>query len=116
MALAALGLGVVQLFAAKGTRAHRLTGYVWAALMVGTAVTASFIYDMKVWGNFSPIHLLIPITLFTLWRGINAARRGNIRYHRISMLALFFMALVVTGLFTLLPGRAMHQVFFGAGG
>jgi uncharacterized membrane protein len=30
------------------------------------------------------------------------------------MLSLYFLALIVTGLFTLLPGRVMHSVLFGS--
>lgn len=112
-ALTALGLGFLQLVMPKGTRLHRLIGYVWALLMAGTAITALFIHEIRVWGAFSPIHLLIPVTLISLWLAISAARQGNIERHRKIMLLLFFLALVVTGFFTLLPGRVMYAVFFG---
>ncbi len=113
LALAALGLGSLQLLMPKGTFSHRLAGYVWCVLMAGTALTAAFIYGIRIWGIFSPVHLLIPIVLISLWIGIRAARRGDIQRHRRSMSYLFFLALVVTGLFTLLPGRVMHAVLFG---
>lgn len=115
MALLALALGIVQLIAPKGTRAHRGLGYLWVGLMVGTAVSALFIHEIRTWGKFSPIHLLVIVVLVGLWVGIGAARRGNIRRHRIVMQSLFFAALVTAGLFTLLPGRIMHQVLFGGG-
>ena len=61
-------------------------------------------------GAFSPIHLLSIWTLFSL---VMAARQGNIRLHKIWMLLLYILALKVTGVFTLLPGRVMHGVLFG---
>lgn len=115
MALGALSLGLVQMYRDKGTASHRLIGYIWVVLMTGVAITALFIHTLKLWGSFSPIHLLIPITLFGLWRGIQAARAGNIRQHKSIMIQLFVLALVVTGGFTLIPGRAMHTVLFGGG-
>lgn len=115
-ALAALILGAVQLVSAKGTRKHRIFGYLWVLLMAGVAISAVFIHTIKAWGEFSPIHLLIPIVLISLWSGIQAARRGHIRRHQKIMRSLYFFALVVAGLFTLLPGRAMYHVIFGGGG
>lgn len=78
------------------------------------ALSAAFISTLQVWGPFSPIHLLIPVTLFGLWGGVRAAQRGDIAAHRQAMVSLFVLALVVTGLFTLMPGRIMHQTVFGA--
>lgn len=115
MALAAFAIGIVQVAGPKGTRSHRALGYAWAALMTGTAVSAVFIHTLNIWGPFSPIHLLIPVTLLTLWLGVRSARRGDVRRHKRSMLLLFWLALVITGFFTLLPGRAMNGVLFGTG-
>ena len=42
------------------------------------------------------------------------ARRGDIRRHAWAMAALFAGALIITGGFTLLPGRIMNRVLFGA--
>ncbi len=115
MALTALVLGSVQMVTSKGTALHKVMGYIWVGLMFGTAVTAMFIYELKIWGRFSPIHLLVPVVLVSLWLGIRAARHRDIRRHRKIMLSLFFLALVLTGLFTLLPGRVMQQVLLGGG-
>ena len=41
------------------------------------------------------------------------ARQGNHRLHKIWMVLLYILALLVTGVFTLWPGRVMHGVFFG---
>ncbi len=61
-------------------------------------------------GAFSPIHLLSIWTLFSL---VMAARQGDIRLHKIWMVLLYILALKVTGVFTLLPGRVMHGALFG---
>ncbi|WP_259989945.1 hypothetical protein [Sulfitobacter sp. S190] len=45
----------------------------------------------------------------SLVQAVRAARRGDIVQHR----AIYLYALVITGAFTLLPGRTMHAVFFG---
>lgn len=118
VALTLLGLGGWQLWATKGTRRHRIVGWLFVAGMTYVALSALFISDLKTWGYFSPIHLLIPVTLFGLWFGVRDARRGNIRSHARGMISLFILAIVVTGAFTLMPGRVMHKVVFGieAGG
>jgi uncharacterized membrane protein len=41
------------------------------------------------------------------------ARRGRIGAHRWSMIGLYLGALLITGAFTLLPGRIMGRVVFG---
>jgi uncharacterized membrane protein len=59
------------------------------------------------------IHLLSIFTLATLPLAIVHARRHRVDRHRNAMIAIFTGALVVAGLFTLLPGRIMHAVVFG---
>ena len=44
---------------------------------------------------------------------IRSARNGNIIRHKRMMKLLYILALIVTGLFTLLPGRTMNAVLFG---
>ena len=113
-ALAAAGLGAVQLWRPKGGRVHRRLGYLWAALMAGVAISGLFIHETRMVGLFSPIHLLSLLTLAGLWVAILRARSGNIAGHRRVMMLLFWLALVLTGLFTFWPGRVMHQLLFGA--
>lgn len=116
VALMVLCLGLWQLAAAKGTRRHRIVGWLFVLGLVYVALSAIFISTLQVWGRFSPIHLLIPVTLFSLWAGVRDARRGNIKGHARGMVALFVMAVVITGAFTLLPGRIMHETLFAAYG
>lgn len=114
LALAAVALGGFQLAMPKGTTLHRATGYVWVALMALVAISSFFIHELRVIGPFSPIHLLSILTLVTLWVSIRAVRAGNVRRHRIAMLSLYGFALILTGAFTLAPGRVMHAVVFAS--
>ncbi|MEI4231450.1 DUF2306 domain-containing protein [Roseovarius sp. D22-M7] len=113
VAIAAIALGALQLVLPKGTSYHRIAGLSWIAAMALVALSSFFIHEFRTFGPFSPIHILSAITLWALWSGIAAARRGDIARHRQTMRALFVLALVLTGGFTLVPGRRMHAVLFG---
>jgi len=106
-AITAFAVGLVQLTAPKGTIPHRLIGWSWVILMLTVAVTSLFIHKIRLWGTWSPIHLLSILVLVTMH-----ARRHDIAQHRIAMLMLFTGALVIAGGFTFLPGRIMHAVVF----
>jgi uncharacterized membrane protein len=64
-------------------------------------------------GRFSWIHGLSGLSLVMVPLAVVAARRGQVRRHQKSMAVIFIAALLITGLFTLLPGRIMNQVVFG---
>jgi len=64
-------------------------------------------------GPWSPIHILSVLTPIMLVVGVLAARGHRVRTHRITMISIFAGALVLAGLFTLVPGRIMHSVVFG---
>jgi uncharacterized membrane protein len=68
---------------------------------------------MRVWGPWSPIHLLAILVLLMLPLAVYFARIQRVRGHKLTMLGLFAGALVIAGLFTFVPGRLMHQVVFG---
>jgi uncharacterized membrane protein len=112
-AMAAFALGIVQLVAPKGTVPHRALGWTWVAIMVVVSVTAFFIHEIRLWGPWSPIHLLAIFTLVMLPLGVWRARRQEIEHHRWIMIGIFTGGLVVAGLFTFVPGRIMHGVAFG---
>lgn len=112
-ALVAFVLGTVQLARAKGTGSHRGLGYVWVVLMLTVAASSFWIHELRLWGPWSPIHLLSIFTLTMLPLGLLHARRGNMRGHKLTMLGLFAGALLIAGLFTLAPGRILHGVVFG---
>jgi uncharacterized membrane protein len=114
-AFAAIGaflVGLVQLTAPKGTIPHRMIGWSWVLLMLTVAVSSLFIHTIRLWGPWSPIHLLSILVLVTLPLAVIHARRHDIAQHRMAMLMLFTGALVIAGGFTFLPGRIMHAVVF----
>ena len=114
-AIAAFVLGMVQLLAPKGTLPHRTLGWIWVALMMTVAISSFWIHghNFRLWRNFSPIHLLSIATPLMLLLAVFGARRHAVRAHAITMISIFTGALVVAGLFTLVPGRIMHTVAFG---
>jgi uncharacterized membrane protein len=113
-ALAAFALGLVQFAAPKGTLPHRSLGWLWVALMAVVAVSGFWIHGLRMWGPFSPIHLLSVLVLVMLPIAVLHARRHRVRHHSRTMFWLFAGALMIAGAFTLLPGRIMHAVLFGS--
>jgi len=109
----ALALGAAQFALPKGVPLHRAMGWTWALAMIGVAGVSLFIHTIRTWGPWSPIHLLSLFTLMMVPLAVLAARQGRVASHRRAMTWLFLLALVVTGLFTLWPGRIMHAVIFG---
>ena len=112
-AMAAVVLGAVQLAAAKGTLPHRTIGWIWVSLMAAICISSFFIHTIRLWGPWSPIHLLSIFTLATLPVAVWRAHRHDVARHRNAMISLYLGALVIAGLFTFWPGRIMHAVLFG---
>jgi uncharacterized membrane protein len=69
-AMTAFVLGVVQLSAPKGTLPHRTVGWIWVALMLAVSISAFWIHQLRLWGPWSPIHLLAIFTLVMLPLGV----------------------------------------------
>jgi uncharacterized membrane protein len=113
-AMSAFVLGVVQLAAPKGTLPHRTLGWVWVALMLTISGSSFLIHGIRMWGPWSPIHLLSVLTPVMLVVAVLAARAHRVRAHRIAMISIFAGALLLAGVFTLVPGRLMHEVLFGS--
>lgn len=118
-ALAALAIGPVALWARRGTRPrpvlHRAAGYAWVTLMVVVAISAMFIRDHRLpnIAGYTPIHLLVPVTLGSLALAFSHLRHGRVRSHRLTMIGLYISACVVTGALTLLPSRYLGQMVWG---
>ena len=112
-AMTAFALGIVQLAAPKGTLPHRTLGWIWVVLMLAVSVSAFFIHQLRLWGPWSPIHLLAIFTLVMLPVGVLTAHRHNVKKHRGTMIGIFVGALVIAGIFTFVPGRIMYAVAFG---
>lgn len=114
-AMAAFALGTVQLARVKATTQHRVLGYTWVALMLVIAISSFWIHgeNLRIWRTWSPIHLLSILALLMLPAAIYFARVHRVRGHKLTMLGLFSGALVIAGIFMLVPGRIMHSVLFG---
>ncbi|WP_028033184.1 DUF2306 domain-containing protein [Chelativorans sp. J32] len=113
-AMAAILIGALQLARKKGTASHRLTGYIWGLLMLTVAASSFWIHELRLFGEWSPIHLLSVLVLVAVPIGVWSAHQHRVREHRTGMIRLYGLALILTGLFTLLPGRIMHEVVFGS--
>lgn len=111
-AFLAVMLGGIQITRPKGTRSHKYLGYTWVLLMFWVSISSFWIQTIKIIGPFSPIHFLSIFTIFSVFEAIRSAANGNIRRHRIIMKQLYVLALIATGLFTLLPGRIMNAILF----
>jgi uncharacterized membrane protein len=111
-AFGALVVGLAQFAGRKGRASHRVLGWLWVGLMTIVALTALGITRAD--ARYSWIHALVPAVLTLLPLAVLMARRHRVDRHRNLMLGLYLGALVVTGAFTLMPGRVMHQVVFGS--
>ncbi len=112
-AILALGLGPVILFSKKGNGLHKILGRIWALSMLATIASSYIIFEVRLWGPFSPIHLLSLYSTYALISGIHFARTGQIVRHKHAMQGLYFGGLIVAGTFTFMPGRVMNLVVFG---
>jgi uncharacterized membrane protein len=112
MPMGAFTLGLVQFAAPKGTLPHRTIGWIWVLLIASVAISSCWIHTIRLVGPFSPIHLLSIFTLIALPIGVWRAHRHRVADHR-RIMVIFGGALVIAGLFTVLPGRIMHAVVFG---
>jgi uncharacterized membrane protein len=119
LALTAVAIGPVALWARLGLQQrpqlHRAFGYAWVTCMLGAVLTGVFIRDFRLpnVAGYTPIHLLIPLTLITLYRAFRCLAAGNVAGHRQNMQWLYFSACIVAGAFTLLPGRYLGQWVWG---
>lgn len=113
-ALGAFFLGAVVLWKKKGGKTHKLNGRIWVALMMVTAISGFFIHEIKMWGDFSPIHIFSVITPIGLLAGIYAARRGMVSAHVRAMRGTYVGGMLFAGGFTFFPGRINHEIFFGS--
>lgn len=111
-AMSSLILGIVMFIGPKGTRMHKLVGRSFIFAMIMTATSAIFIRYINE-GQFSWIHLFIPLTFYTAWRAVDHIRRGDVRRHVSAVRGLFLGALLIPGLFSFLPGRIMHMMVLG---
>ena len=108
-AVASIGIGAYVFSGRKGNARHRLFGRVWVALMLVTALSTWWIRSS---GHFSVIHLLSVSVLGALALAVWLAATGRVRRHRNAMVAIYAIALVTAGVFTLLPQRLLGHMLW----
>lgn len=110
-ALLALGVGAFNLARPKGTRAHRVLGWIWVGLMASAAISSFWIFGLRNGAGPSLVHGLSVWTLVALVCAIVAIRRGKLRTHKAFMIGTF-LGLLGAGLGALAPGRLLAQWLF----
>ncbi len=115
-AMAAIGafvVGLLQFARRKGTFSHRTFGWIWVILMLIVSISSFWIHDIKLWGIWSPIHILSIVALVNVPLAVWMARKHKVSAHKKFMIGIFVGALTIAGIFTFVPGRIMHAVVFG---
>jgi uncharacterized membrane protein len=117
-AISATIIGPFALWARLGMinrpKLHRAFGYAWVTMMIVTAISAIFIrsgYDLN-WHGFSFIHLLIPVALLSICGAFLFLAKKNIMGHKITMTVLYINTCLITGAFTLTPGRYLGDLLW----
>jgi uncharacterized membrane protein len=109
-------IGGFLLVIKKGTGIHKRLGRLYMVLMLFTAIVTLFMpayVGGRVLNHFGWIHLFSFLTIWTVPTAYIAIKKGNIKAHKRKMILLYFGALIIAGAFTLMPGRYLHDVFFG---
>ncbi len=118
-ALGALVVGPVAIWARLAARQrpvlHRAFGYGWITLMVAASVSALFIRDFRLpnVAGYTPIHLLVLVSLGGITLALWSLSRGNIPRHRRFMVGTYLGGCVTAGAFALLPSRLLGQWLWG---
>ena len=108
----AIVIGALQISAKKGTRPHKVLGWVWVLSMAVAAVSSFWIMNHAKGGGFSAIHLLSLLVLAMLMCAIWSIRRGNVRAHKRFMIGTL-LGLAGAGVGAVMtPGRFLNQLFF----
>ncbi|KPP93812.1 MAG: putative membrane protein [Rhodobacteraceae bacterium HLUCCA08] len=113
-AVPALLLGPVALFRRRRDRLHRIVGRAWVIAILALALTGLILPGrFAVVGPFGPIHLFAPLAIWGVVDGVRLIRRGDVAGHRRAMRSVWFGAVGVASLVTLLPGRTLNRALFG---
>jgi uncharacterized membrane protein len=109
-------IGTLLLIIKKGTPIHKGFGRVYMVLMLFTACVTLFMpadVGPQFLNHFGWIHSFSFLTIWTVPTAYLAIKKGNIRAHKRKMILLYFGAIIIAGGFTFVPGRYLHDVFFG---
>lgn len=101
-------IGPFILFRKKGDKLHKLIGKIWAVFMIVSCL-ASFAIHPR---GFSWLHGLAAFTIFSVVRGINYARMGNLKGHQRSFIGSYCGALIAF-VFALRPQRILGAWVWG---
>jgi MYXO-CTERM domain-containing protein len=108
-------LGTLVLFLLRPGRWHRRLGHAWVVSMAGLAISGLFIpSEMPLIGPVGWLHIFSAVTLFSLWRGIVLARRGDHESHSLTFEALWFGGIGAAGVMTFIPGRTVNRAVMGS--
>ena len=107
----AIAIGVIQLASKKGSRPHKVLGWIWVLSMVVAAVSSFWIRELRKGAGFSVIHLLSIWVLVSLTCAIWFIRRGNVRAHQRFMVGTL-LGLAGAGIGAVMPGRFLGQLLF----
>lgn len=110
-------LGAYLLLVPKGGLLHRKLGVVYMSLMMITAIIALFIQAQvgpKLLNHFGYIHVFCILVFWTVPTAFLAIKKGKVKIHQRKMILLYIGAIILAGGFTLMPGRYLHSLFFGA--
>ncbi|QYE35347.1 hypothetical protein KZX46_05005 [Polymorphobacter sp. PAMC 29334] len=107
----ALALTPVMLIRPKGSRSHRVLGWVWASAMILTALSSLLIRDTN-HGNFSLIHILSVWVLLQMPLLVWRARKHDVAGHRRGVRGIVFGALLIAGFFTFPFDRLLGHWLF----
>lgn len=109
-------IGAFIFLAKKGNVLHKVLGRVYMILMLVTGLITLFMpahVGPQFLGHFGWIHLFSLLTLHSVPKAYFAIRRGDVKTHKGSMIGLYVGGILIAGSFTFVPGRFMHQFFFG---
>jgi uncharacterized membrane protein len=109
-------IGAFQLLRRKGTPSHKLLGKIYMLLMLATGfITLAMPAEVgpRFLNHFGFIHIFSFLALFSVPIAYFAARSGNIRAHRASMIGLYVGGILIAGAFAFSPGRMLHAWLFG---
>jgi uncharacterized membrane protein len=107
----AVVIGVVQIVAKKGTRPHKLLGWIWVLAMLVAALSSFWIMEIRKGAGWSVIHLLSAWVLIALSLAIWHIRRGNVRAHQRFMVGTL-LGLAGAGIGAVMPGRFLARLLF----
>ncbi len=109
-------IGTLLLIIKKGTPIHKGFGRVYMVLMLFTACVTLFMpadVGPQFLNHFGWIHSFSFLTIYTVPTAYLAIKKGNVKAHKRKMILLYFGAIIIAGGFTFVPGRYLHNVFFG---